>query len=90
MIFALKYPQYIEKLVLCGANLEPEGLKSGLRMKLRLRWAALQAARRVQPELERQFELLDLMVTQPHIDHLGPAGPADARAGGGRGPRHDL
>lgn len=44
LIFALKYPQYIEKLVLCGANLEPEGLKSGLRMKLRLRWAALQAA----------------------------------------------
>ena len=60
LIFALKYPQYIEKLVLCGANLEPEGLKSGLRMKLRLRWAALQAARHVQPELERQFELLDL------------------------------
>ena len=74
LIFALKYPQYIEKLVLCGANLEPEGLKSGLRMKLRLRWAALQAARHVQPELERQFELLDLMVTQPHIDHLALRG----------------
>ena len=26
LIFALKYPQYIEKLVLNGANLEPEGL----------------------------------------------------------------
>ena len=74
LIFALKYPQYIEKLVLNGANLEPEGLKNSLRMKLRLRWAALQAARHVQPELERQFELLDLMVTQPHIDHLALRG----------------
>ena len=74
LIFALKYPQYIEKLVLNGANLEPEGLKNSLRMKLRLRWAALRAARRVQPELEGQFELLDLMVTQPHIDHLALRG----------------
>ena len=60
--------------MLNGANLEPEGLKNSLRMKLRLRWAALQAARRVQPELEGQFELLDLMVTQPHIDHLALRG----------------
>ena len=28
----------------------------------------------MQPELEGQFELLDLMVTQPHIDHLALRG----------------
>ena len=32
LIFALKYPQYIENLVVDGANLEPDGLKRSVRL----------------------------------------------------------
>ena len=70
LIFALKYPQYIEKLILNGANLEPAGLKWSVRLSDRVRWAWFKVMQMADPGKKADFELLDLMVTQPHIDHL--------------------
>lgn len=70
LIFALKYPQYIEKLIVNGANLDPSGLKRSVRMKNQLSWTALKAVKGSDPEKQAKFEMLDLMVSQPHIDPM--------------------
>lgn len=70
LIFALKYPQYVEKLILNGANLDPSGVKRRVQMPLQLNWAAFKLVSRADPKALPKWELLDLMVTQPHIDPL--------------------
>ena len=70
LIFALKYPQYIEKLVVDGANLEPDGLKRSVRLADKARWTWLEVLEASDPGKKAEFEMVDLMVTQPHIDHL--------------------
>ena len=70
LIFALKYPQYVEKLVLNGANLEPDGLKRSVRLADKAKWTWLKAVGKADPKKQADFEMVDLMVTQPHIDPL--------------------
>ena len=70
LIFALKYPQYIEKLVVDGANLEPDGLKRSVRLADKAKWTWLKVLEAADPGKKAEFEMVDLMVTQPHIDHL--------------------
>ena len=74
LIFALKYPQYIQKLIVNGANLEPSGVKRSVQLRVELNWAAQKALRHMDPRAEAKFEMLDLMVTQPHIDALALRG----------------
>ena len=68
ILFALKYPEYVEKLILNGANLDPSGVKREDQEPFEKRWAELKAMAKRTPEEDHEFELLDLMVTQPHID----------------------
>ena len=70
LIFALKYPQYIEKLVVDGANLEPDGLKRGVRLADKAKWTWLKVLEAADPKKKADFEMVDLMVSQPHIDPL--------------------
>ena len=70
LLFALKYPGYIEKLILNGANLEPGGLKRSVRLADKARWTWLRAMGAAAPGKRADFEMVDLMVTQPHIDPL--------------------
>ena len=70
LIFALKYPQYIEKLVVDGANLDPAGLKRHVRLADKAKWTWLKVLKGADPKKNADFEMVDLMVTQPHIDPL--------------------
>ena len=70
LMFALKYPQYVEKLILNGANLDPSGIKRSCQLPIELKWAKAKLASQVDPKALREFELLNLMVTQPQIDPL--------------------
>lgn len=70
LIFALKYPQYIEKMILNGANLDPSGLKRSIQLSLEAKWAMQKVRCAADPSAKAKFEMLDLMVTQPHIDPL--------------------
>lgn len=74
LIFALRYPQYVEKLILNGANLEPAGVQRSTQIPTELRWTAMRAMSRFDPKAWAKFEMLDLMVTQPHIDPLSLRG----------------
>ena len=67
-LFALKYPQYVEKLILNGSNLEPSGINQDFQDSAGERWAQLQKQSPLEGAELQEWELLDLMVTQPHID----------------------
>ena len=67
LLFALKYPDYVEKLVLNGADLYPSGVKLSTQIPIVLGWGLLQVIRRLDKKAKPKWELLDLMTTQPHI-----------------------
>ena len=68
LLFALKYPEYVEKLVLNGADLSPSGVKLSTQAPIVLGWGLLQVIRRLDKRAQPKWELLDLMTTQPHIN----------------------
>ena len=68
LLFALKYPDYVEKLVLNGADLSPSGVKLSTQAPIVLGWGLLQVIRRPDKRAQPKWELLDLMTTQPHIN----------------------
>lgn len=67
LLFALKYPDYVEKLILNGADLYPSGVKLSTQAPIVLGWGLLQVIRRFDKKAQPKWELLDLMTTQPHI-----------------------
>ena len=68
LLFALNYPEYVEKLVLNGADLYPSGVKLSTQLPIVLGCGLLQAVRRFDKRARPKWELLDLMTTQPHIN----------------------
>lgn len=67
LLFALKYPEYVEKLILNGADLYPSAVKLSTQVPIVLGWGLLQPIRRFDKKARAKWELLDLMTTQPHI-----------------------
>ena len=67
LLFALKYPRYVEKLILNGANLSPSGVKLSTQLPIIAGWAVCRAFACFSQKARRNWELLNLMVTQPHI-----------------------
>ncbi len=71
LIFALKYPGYVRKLVLNGANLNPFGMKMSVYIPIGAAYGTVWLRRRVcrkqDSSLKKKEELLALMIRQPHI-----------------------
>ncbi len=71
LAFACRWPERLERLVLAGANLFPAGLLPRYQKPFEERWQQLHW-RHMNGELSeeeiREWELLDLMVTQPQTD----------------------
>jgi pimeloyl-ACP methyl ester carboxylesterase len=67
LIFALRYPQRVKRLILNGANLDTKGVKPSVQLPITLGFhvASLFAGKR--PEARRNAELLGLMVNDPSI-----------------------
>ena len=66
LIFALRYPERVRRLVLNAANLFPEGMEPWLLEDLVREHRALAHAET--PEEIHQKQLLELMLREPHID----------------------
>ncbi|MFC3159292.1 Pimeloyl-ACP methyl ester carboxylesterase [Chryseobacterium arachidis] len=64
--FALKYPQNINKLIVIGANVFPEGLDEDLLKEFKGKFRMMQLAN--QPENENEKRLLNLMLKEPNIN----------------------
>lgn len=70
LLFALKYPEYVEKLILNGANLCPSGVKAAVQIPDNLKYLALSVRGIFDKTVTHEREMLNLMVTQPDI-HRG-------------------
>ncbi|MGE4486066.1 MAG: alpha/beta fold hydrolase [Oscillospiraceae bacterium] len=67
LIFALRYPEYVEKLVLNGVNLNPRGVRLKYQIPIVLGCAAVSVPAIFSKKAMRKKELLELMVREPHI-----------------------
>ena len=67
LLFALKYAQYVEKLVLNGANLSPFGVKWSTQLPIAAGWCACGVCGLFCRKARVNWEMLNLMVTQPNI-----------------------
>lgn len=69
LLFALAHPERVDRLVLNAANLDPEGVESGLRERIRSKYERLRAdAPYADAAKQRSYELVRLMAEEPHID----------------------
>jgi pimeloyl-ACP methyl ester carboxylesterase len=67
LLFALKYPQYVEKLILNGADLSPEGVKPIVQIPIELGFSIAGFFSRFDKKAVAKKEMLGLMVGQPNI-----------------------
>lgn len=75
LLFALEHPDRVERMVLNGANLFPEGVEPELRERIRAKYEARRCDAPYEDiDKQRKYELVRLMAEEPHID---PADLAD-------------
>ena len=67
LLFALRYPERVSRLILYGANLYPRGLKTAVLVGIDVIYGCLLAAERLSARARRKRELYGLMATQPDI-----------------------
>ena len=75
LLFALKYPEYVDRLILNGANLTPFGVKTSVQLPILAGYAAAAAfcmasaclPEKMRRELKRKKEMLGLMVKEPRL-----------------------
>lgn len=67
LLFALKYPQYVEKLILNGANLRPSGVKLYVQLPIYISYGIVSFISKFDKKAIGKKEVLALMVNQPNI-----------------------
>ena len=75
MIFAMRYPDRVDRLILNGANLSPAGIKRRVQIPIEIGYAI--ARRGKSEKARRNAEMLGLMVNDPNV---APAELAAIRA----------
>ena len=68
LLFALEHPERVSKLVLNGANLDVGGVIEPIRERIVAKAQKFEATKDESEEAMRQYELFNLMATQPAID----------------------
>ena len=67
MIFAMKHPERVERLILDGANLDTKGVKRSIQIQIEIGyWFAKRSAGKSE-EARRHAEMLGLMVNDPNV-----------------------
>jgi len=67
MLFALKYPERVDHLILNGGNMHPKGVKPMVQLPVILGWSAASAISVFDKKAAAKKELLELMVNQPKL-----------------------
>lgn len=67
LVFALKYPRKVNKLILNGANLDSKGVKPSVQIPIVLGYKMASVFAKKSPEAKRNAELLGLMVKNPNV-----------------------
>ena len=63
--FALAYPEYVESLILNGANMNPRGVKRFYQIPIEIGYKIASRAAKKHPDAVKNAELLSLMVNEP-------------------------
>ena len=73
LLFALRYPQCVRRLILNGANLSPRGVKLYVQLPIVLGYTMVSLISKFDSKALAKREILGLMVKEPHItfDQLG-------------------
>ncbi len=67
LVFALKYPERVEKLILDGANLNTRGVRRSVQLPIEIGYRMAKRAAERDPKAKRNAEMLGLMVNDPNI-----------------------
>ena len=67
LTFAANHPELVKKLVICGANLNPLGLKKEFMISLKLEYYLIYINSLITQKSKRKREMLELMLKQPNI-----------------------
>ena len=70
MIFALRYPERVDRLILNGANLEPGGVKRSVQIPVEIGYRVARFFSMISKKAEKNAEILGLMVNDPNISVL--------------------
>ncbi len=67
MIFAIKYPDRVSRLILNGANLNAKGVKPSTQIPIEIGYRIASLFARKSPEAKQNAEMLGLMVNDPNV-----------------------
>lgn len=67
LTFALKHPEMVEKLILNGANLNPEGVKRSVQFPIEIGYKIASVFAQISSKAKKNAEMLGLMVNEPDI-----------------------
>ena len=67
MIFAMRHPERVNRLILCGANLDARGVKPSVQLPIELGYRFAKLFARRSAEARQHAELLGLMVNDPAV-----------------------
>ena len=68
MIFALRHPEMIEKLILNGGNLSPAGIRKSVQLPIEIGYRIAGAFAGKSASAAENAEMLGLMVNEPNIE----------------------
>lgn len=68
LLFALRWPERVDRLIVDGANLFPAGLKAGTHLLVDAGYALLRPLAQHSDRARKKAELLRLMAREPQID----------------------
>ncbi|HNZ40945.1 MAG TPA: alpha/beta hydrolase [Clostridia bacterium] len=68
MIFTIKYPEKVSKLIINGANLNPDGVKGYFNIFLRFMYKIFKGLSKISKNSNKYLEMMSLMVNEPDID----------------------
>ncbi len=67
MVFAIKYPDRVSRLILNGANLNAKGVKPSTQIPIEIGYRIASLFARKSPEAKQNAEMLGLMVNDPNV-----------------------
>jgi pimeloyl-ACP methyl ester carboxylesterase len=67
MVFAMTYPERVEKLILNGANLDASGVRRSTQIPIEIGYRIAKLFAGKSPEAKKNAELLGLMVNDPNV-----------------------
>ena len=68
MIFAMRYPDYVDKLILNGGNLDTGGVKRAAQIPIEIGYKLASKFAQKSEDAKKNAELLGLMVNDPNIE----------------------